>query len=98
MLGQRHEVIAVTLGDPWEQELPDIGPIILEDSETGEQIYLDTHDRKFRQQFAEAGRLRAAELERTFKRHRVDLLPLSTGEDLVRSIVRFASLKKQRRR
>ena len=98
LLAQRHEVIAVTLSDPWERELPDIGPIILEDSETGEQIYLDTHDRKFRQRFAEAGHIRAAELEKTFERHQVDLLPLSTGDDLVYSIVRFAALKKQRRR
>ncbi len=39
------------LWDPREVELPDVGPIIMEDAETGEQLYVDTHDKKFRQRF-----------------------------------------------
>ena len=54
LLSRRHEVIAIRLWDPREVELPDIGPIIMEDAETGEQLYVDTHDKKFRQRFQEA--------------------------------------------
>src|SRR5262249_7569376 len=43
-LSTRHEVIAVWVQDPREAELPDVGPIVLEDAETGEQIYVDTRD------------------------------------------------------
>ena len=39
-----HEVIAIRLWDPREIELPDVGPIIMEDAETGEHLYVDTHD------------------------------------------------------
>jgi uncharacterized protein (DUF58 family) len=98
LLNQRHEVLAVRLWDPREIELPDIGPIIMEDAETGEQMYVDTHDKKFRARFAEAARARESALNEAFKHAGVDLLALSTGEDLVRAIVRFASSRKQRRK
>lgn len=96
LLSQRHEVLAIRLWDPREMELPDIGPVIMEDAETGEQLYVDTHDRKFRQRFQEAAQRRQAELAESFKRAGVDALSLSTEEDLVRAIVRFAKLRKRR--
>ena len=98
LLNRRHEVLAIRLWDPREVELPDIGPIMMEDAETGEQLYVDTHDRGFRQRFQEAARRREAELNEAFKRSGVDALSLSTEEDLVRAIVRFAALRRQRRK
>jgi uncharacterized protein (DUF58 family) len=98
LLSQRHEVLAIRLWDPREVELPDIGPIIMEDAETGEQLYVDTHDKTFRQRFQEAARRREAALNQAFKRSGVDALSLSTEEDLVRAIVRFATQRRQRRR
>jgi uncharacterized protein (DUF58 family) len=97
LLNQRHEVIAVRLWDRSEMELPDVGPIIMEDSETGEQIYVDTRDKKFRARFAQAADQREADLNAAFRHAGVDVLSLSTEEDLVRAIVRFATLRKQRR-
>jgi len=98
LLNQRHEVLAIRLWDPRETELPDVGPIIMEDAETGEQLYVDTHDNKFRQRFQAAARQRETELNQAFKRSGVDALSLSTEEDLVRAIVRFATLRQQRRK
>jgi uncharacterized protein (DUF58 family) len=98
LLNRRHEVLAVRLWDPREVELPDIGPIIMEDAETGEQLYVDTHDRRFRARFKEAAMRREAALNAAFKQAGVDVMPLSTEEDLVRAIVRFATLRQQRRR
>ena len=98
LLAQRHEVLAVRLTDPREVELPDIGPLILEDAETGEQLYVDTHDRRFRERFAENGRRRVDDLNVIFGRAGVDALTLSTEGDLVKEIVRFAALRKQHRK
>jgi uncharacterized protein (DUF58 family) len=98
LLNRRHEVLAIRLWDPREVELPDIGPLIMEDAETGEQLYVDTHDRLFRQRFAQAAQQREARLAEAFKRAGVDALSLSTEEDLVHAIVRFAALRRQRRR
>ena len=97
-LSRRHEVLAIRLWDPREVQLPDIGVVMMEDSETGEQLYVDTHDKRFRQRFAEAAQQREAALEQTFKRAGVDVLSLSTEDDLVRAIVRFAMLRQQRRK
>jgi len=97
LLNRRHEVLAVRVWDPREMELPDVGPIIMEDAETGEQLYVDTHDRKFRRRFHEAAQQREAALKVVCQAAGVDMLSLSTEEDLVRSIVRFAALRKTRR-
>jgi uncharacterized protein (DUF58 family) len=97
LLNQRHEVLAVRLWDPREIELPDVGPIMMEDAETGEQLYVDTHDRRFRERFRAAALRRQAALDEAFKVAGVDVLGLSTEEDLVRAIVRFASLRQRRR-
>ena len=73
LLNQRHEVLAIRLWDPREIELPDIGPIIMEDAETGEQLYVDTHDRKFRERFTRRPRASARpSCDATFKRAGVD--------------------------
>jgi uncharacterized protein (DUF58 family) len=98
LLSQRNEVLAIRLWDPREIELPDIGVVVMEDAETGEQLYVDTHDRKFRQRFHEAALRREAALSESFKRAGVDALSLSTEEDLVRAIVRFAQQRKKRRK
>ncbi len=98
LINQRHEVLAVRLWDPSEIDLPDIGLILMEDAETGEQLYVDTHDKRFRQRFAEAARQREAGLEQSFRRAGVDMLSLSTDDELVAAIVRFANLRKQRRK
>lgn len=98
LLNRRHEVLAIRLWDPREVDLPDIGPIIMEDAETGEQLWVDTHDKKFRQRFHQAAEQREATLRDTFKRAGVDMLALSTEEDLVRALVRFATLRQRRRK
>jgi len=97
LLNRRHEVVAVRLHDPRETTLPDVGPIIMEDAETGEQLYVDTHDAGFRHRFEEAARRREAEVQAAFHRAGVEALSLSTDDDLVRAIVRMATLRRRRR-
>lgn len=95
-LALRHEVIAVRLYDPLERELPDLGLLVVQDSETGEQVFVDTHDRGFRKRFAELAAKREEELRTAFRRANVDALELATDDDLVDAILRFADLRKRR--
>jgi uncharacterized protein (DUF58 family) len=97
LLTQRHEVLAVRLFDRREVELPDVGPLIMEDAETGEQLYVDTHDKRFRQRFREAAERREATLRDAFRRSGVEAVSMSTDEDLVAAIVRMAKLRQRRR-
>ena len=95
-LGQRHEVIAVRLYDPLEMELPDLGMLVMRDAETGEQLFVDTHDRAFRNRFATLAERRELELRSAFQQASVDALELSTDDNLVDAILRFADLRKRR--
>ena len=98
LLAQRHEVVAVRLLDPLELELPDLGLLTIRDSETGEQMLVDTHDAGFRKRFARIAAQREAELRQGFVRASVDALELSTDGDLVDAVVRFAEMRKRRTR
>jgi uncharacterized protein (DUF58 family) len=97
LLARRHEVLAIRLVDPRELELPDLGPMIVEDAETGEQLYVDTHDKGFRERFATAVGARERALTLAFGRAGVDAVTISTDEDLVRAIVRIAARRRMRR-
>jgi uncharacterized protein (DUF58 family) len=98
LLNHRHEVIAIRLWDPAELDLPDVGVMIMEDAETGEQLYVDTRDKKFRKNYQAAMQQREDNLKQSFKRAGVDMLSLSTGDDMVRSIVSFAKQREKLRR
>ncbi len=97
-LNRKHETLAVRLWDPRETELPDVGVVQVEDSETGEQLSVDTGDQRFRRRFREAAQRREEELAQSFRRAGVDELTLSTDEDMVPAILRFASLRNRARR
>jgi uncharacterized protein (DUF58 family) len=98
MLSQRHEVVAVRLYDPLEHELPDLGLLVVQDAETGEQLFVDTHDRTFRTRFAAAAARREDALRAAFGQAGVDALELSTDDQLIDAILRFADLRKRRSR
>ena len=98
LLNRRHEVLAVRLIDPREVELPDVGAMIMEDAETGEQLYVDTHDAAFRGRFHAAAATRELAVKAAFHRSGVDAASLSTDDDLVRAIIRMAMLRRRRRR
>jgi uncharacterized protein (DUF58 family) len=95
-LTQRHEVVAVRLFDPLEIELPDLGLVPLRDAETGEQLWVDTHDAGFRKRFARIAAERESTLRETLAKAGVDTLELSTDDDLAAAILRFADLRKRR--
>ncbi len=97
-LTQRHEAVAIRVHDPLESTLPDLGLVTMQDAETGEQLFVDTHDRAFRRRFAEAAARREASLRRSFAQVGVDTLEVSTADPLAGAIMRFADLRKQRSR
>jgi uncharacterized protein (DUF58 family) len=97
MLARRHEVIAARLTDPRESMLPDIGFVVLRDAETGEHLWVDTGDPRFRARFEAFARRREEDLRAAFRRSAVDELRLSTGDDLANAVVRFATLRRMQR-
>jgi uncharacterized protein (DUF58 family) len=98
LLARRHEVIAVRLSDPLERAMPNLGMVVVEDAETGEQMVVDMHDRGFRKRYEEAATRREAEIRDAFADAGVDALELATDENLAEAILRFADLRKRRTR
>jgi uncharacterized protein (DUF58 family) len=96
-LAQRHEMIAVRLQDPLEGELPDLGLLVFQDAETGEQVFVDTHDGSFRKRFMDAAEKREAGIREALRNSGVDALELSTDANLVETVMRFADLRKRKR-
>jgi uncharacterized protein (DUF58 family) len=96
LLARRHELLAVRLVDPIERDLPDLGLFTLQDAESGERLFVDSHDKAFRRRFAQLVDARESELREAFGRAGVDVLELAPDDDLVEALVRFAQLRRRR--
>ena len=89
VLAQRHDLIAVSVADRRELELPDVGLLELEDSETGELVMVDTSSLAIRGNYSKLGAEEHSHLKTIFRSMGVDLLELMTGEDYARKLVQF---------
>lgn len=95
LLAMRHDVIAVRLSDPLETRLPDLGLLTFQDAESGEQLFVDTHDRGFQARFAAVADAREASLRAAFEKTGVDVMELATQDDVLDALMRFAMMRKQ---
>ncbi len=94
---RRHDVVAVSVTDPRERRLPDIGVITLEDAETGEQIEIDTSSEKAREAYRRAADRYYAEVGRSIGASGVDQLHLSTAEPYLPVLIAFLGRRRARR-
>ena len=94
-LARRHEVVAIRLRDRLEQEIPNLGLLLMQDAETGQQLLVDGNDAGFRARFAHIAAERENLLRQGFTRAGVDCLELTTDEPLDQAILRFTQLRKR---
>jgi uncharacterized protein (DUF58 family) len=85
----RHEVLAVEIRDPREQELPDVGELWLVDPETGRDVRVDTRSRSLRERFAAAAAEERSGVERVFTALGVPHCVLTTSGDWLRPFATF---------
>lgn len=93
---RRHDLIAIPIVDPREEELPDVGLLTLEDAETGEQIEINTSDRATRLGYLKAVDQRTAERLRDFRRKRIDAISLKTDQDYLPALRAFFRTRERR--
>jgi uncharacterized protein (DUF58 family) len=93
-LAGHHDVVAVEVRDPREQELTNVGLLYLVDPETGRQLRVDTRSRRLRERFAVAAAAERADLERSLSSVGVRHVVLTTSGDWLRPLVTF--LRKSR--
>ena len=98
LLAQRHDVIAVTVDDPSERTLPDIGLARFIDPESGDTIDIDTSDADVRRRFGEAVEEEINSRRRLLRRRAIDEIPVHTDGSIVEPLIRFFRARETRAR
>jgi uncharacterized protein (DUF58 family) len=91
IVNRKHDVVAVQITDPREEQLTPVGLLELQDAETGRRIVIDTDARR-----AARGRGRTETLRRSLARLNVDLIPINAAESYVEPLLRFFTARAQR--
>lgn len=97
VLARRHEVVAVTLVDPLDLELPALGVLEVEDAERGGRLLLDTDDRRVRRSYAEAAAERAEERRRALVATGVDEIEVRVDRDVIGPLASYFRRRALRR-
>lgn len=97
VLGRRHDVIAVSITDPREKSLPDVGLIELEDAETGETVLIDTGSREVRSRYQHLSLERAERLSEQLRSMDIDQVGVETGRPYIRDLMAFFKNRERRR-
>ncbi len=98
ILAQRHDVVAVTITDPRERELPDIGLARFTDPETGAVVDVNTSDPALRRKYAEQMKAEVEGRTQLLRRLAIDEVAVRTDERYVDPLLRFFRLRETRRR
>ncbi len=93
---RRHDLVAIPISDPAEWELPRVGLVDLEDTETGEIVTIDSGDPRLRRAYEEHTRERVAGRDRLFRQLGIDSIALGTDEDFTPKLHQFFRLRARR--
>jgi uncharacterized protein (DUF58 family) len=96
-LAGRHEVVAVEIQDPREQDIPNVGELWLIDPESGRELRVDTASRRLRERFAAAATEERRDLALTLRSIGVGHVTLSTRGDWLHELARFLARRRQAR-
>ncbi len=94
---KRHSLIAITLQDRREVELPDVGLIELEDAESGETVIVDTRSEEARHLYIELNQRADAERRQIFRANQVDAIHIRTDEPYIKPLIQFFRQRASRR-
>ncbi len=96
ILGKRHDLIAVSVTDPREIALPNVGLVELEDAETGELVLIDTGSAAIRKRYEQLGTVQQARLRDMFRSMDIDHIKISTNRDYLRDLIKFFRTRERR--
>jgi uncharacterized protein (DUF58 family) len=86
---KRHDCIAITVADPRERDLPNVGLLQVQDPETGETLLVDSSSATLRRRYAQAMAAKAGELSAFFRATGIDEIAVTTQKDYVEPLVKF---------
>lgn len=94
----RHDLVAIEINDPFEEELPNVGLLETRDLESGAMVTVDTASSRVREQYALAQQQRFATSAARFARLGIDHLRIRTDQDPVGPLVSFFASRRKRSR
>lgn len=89
LLAQRHDIVAITVEDPSELVLPDIGIARLTDPESGETVYVDTSSNRVRDLYSTQVGAEADGRKQLLRRLGIDQVAVSTGGNYIEPLLKF---------
>ncbi len=96
-LGSRHDLIAAPIEDPRELNPPDSGLYVLEDGESGEEVYVDFGNKRVREAYIRQAEAARENLRETLVKSRVDAIPITCGQPYDKAIINFFKMRELRR-
>lgn len=95
-LNVKHDFVLIHISDPLERDLPRIGLLDIEDSETGSRITLDTGSRKVLERYRRRQQRQAEELRRKLVRMKIDTISLAAGHSFIGALNAFFRYRERR--
>ena len=92
-LSRHHDVMIIRVFDPHEREIPNVGPIQLEDGETGEQILVDTSDESFRNAYSKIIARKDSYISRIIGQCRIDTIAINSDSTYERALLHFFKVR-----
>ncbi|MBC7473147.1 MAG: DUF58 domain-containing protein [Candidatus Sericytochromatia bacterium] len=96
MVSKKHDLTTIKIVDPNENKLPEVGIVILEDSETGELIEIDTYDKKSMEAYQELKNQENIKFQKFIKSNKIDYLEINTSKPYIKDLVKFFKVKEKR--
>lgn len=96
LVRQKHDLIAIAITDQREQELPDVGWVHLEDSETEKTLLVDTADRQMVEQWTQLEMKKRQDRKKQFHANGVDIIEIRTDQSLTQPLIRFFKMREKR--
>jgi len=93
---QKHDLVAISISDPRERNLPKIGLINLRDSESGETLLVDTDNREMTKLLTSYEREKRGKFKKLFRSIGVDTIEIDTDGSLVEPIIRYFKIREKR--
>ena len=93
---QKHDLVAISISDPREEALPDVGLIQLEDAESGEILLVDTHDSEMTQKYTKQIQEQREKRKTYFQSIGIDTIEIHTDRSLTEPIIRYFKLREKK--
>ncbi|MBL7020114.1 MAG: DUF58 domain-containing protein [Nitrospinaceae bacterium] len=93
---QKHDLVAISITDPREETLPDVGLIQLEDAESGETLLVDTHDKEMTGEYAKQFQEKRQKRKTYFSTIGIDTIEIHTNRSLTDPIIRYFKMREKK--